>query len=100
MKALLEIINRATYQAEGMLSGEQQQRYRRYYHRLLSQADREYPGPASKDNNKRGRVKRSKARNLLERLINNQGERDIRMTKVHQKISGCFRSAEGADTFC
>jgi transposase len=66
MKALLEIINRATYQAERMLSTEQQQRYRRYYHRLLSQADRECPGPTSKDNNKRGGVKRSKARNLLE----------------------------------
>jgi transposase len=67
---------------------------------------------------KRGRLKRSKSRNLLERLrdfeketllfmddgkvpfTTNLGESDIRMTQVQQKISGCFRSMQGSAMFC
>lgn len=119
MRELLLNIEQAVKAQGGALPEPQAIRYTEQYRTLLAQADLECPPPDSQRKpGQRGRVKRSKARNLLERLLNyeqetlrfmsdarvpftnNQGENDIRMTKVHQKISGCFRSQEGADIFC
>ena len=119
MKKLLEMINRKVNDSGGSLDAKQSQRYRRKYRLLLKKAEVECPAPKkSRPKGKRGRIKRSKARNLLERLkdyeqdvlrfmdnenvpfSNNLGESDIRMTKVQQKISGCFRSMNGAKIFC
>src|SRR5216683_472967 len=76
------------------------------------------PPPASSAGSRKGRRKQSKAKNLLDALLlraeqvlallddlripftNNQAERDLRLAKVQQKISGTFRSATGATAFC
>lgn len=119
MKTLLEEINSAVDKAGTHLSPKNAKRYREKYRTLLRKAELECPPPdETKHAGKRGRMKRSKARNLLERLMdyeddvlrfieneivpftNNLGENDIRMTKVQQKISGCFRSMDGAYMFC
>jgi len=119
MQTLLCEINAAVHDAGGSLSNQVGNSFRQRYRTLLLEADAECP-PPDESNRKgaRGRLKRSKSRNLLERLrayendvlrfmdekdvpfTNNQGENDLRMTKVQQKISGCFRSFDGATAFC
>ena len=116
---LLETKEAVEQTGQGVLPENTLQTYREAYQNRLKQAEIECPPPTPPPGKrKRGRLKRSRARNLLERLItyqddvlrfmadplvpftNNLGERDIRMTKVHQKISGCFRSELGAQMFC
>jgi len=113
-------LNSAVDDAGGILAPNACAIWRSRYQSLLKKGDVETPppDPAQRKNKQRGRPKRSKARNLLERLrdfeddvlrfmveqdvpfTNNQGERDLRMTKVQQKVSGCFPSMDGAKTFC
>src|SRR6266516_3118923 len=93
------------------------------YDQLLAegyQANPPPPPPSKSEQGKRtpGRAKQSPARNLLDRLSggkwavlrflhdfavpfdNNQAERDLRMIKVQQKVSGCFRTEQGIAMFC
>jgi len=118
MKNLLETMNRKVIDAGGALDAKQAHKYKLKYRNLIKEAEIECPAPDRPSKGKRGRIKKSKSRNLLERLkdfeqdvlrfldnehvpfSNNLGENDIRLTKVQQKISGCFRSMQGAHIFC
>jgi transposase len=91
---------------------------RRQYNAILAQGERDNPPRARTQPKQRGRIKQSPAVNLLLRLRqhaddvlrfltdprvpfdNNQAERDIRMPKLKQKTSGCFRTVTGAESFC
>lgn len=88
------------------------------YRNILTRGGNELPEIPPKPKGKRGKMAKSDAHNLWERLkkhetavllfakepyvpfTNNRAERDLRMAKVKQKISGCFRSKQYAHAYC
>ena len=117
LKKLFLYANKLKNKQDGILTWPQIRKIESTYSKILKEAEIESPLNVLR-NKKRGRIAQGYPRQLLNRLIlrrswillflydprvpftNNQAERDIRMTKVQQKVSGCFRTFEGAQRFC
>ncbi|MCJ7435724.1 MAG: IS66 family transposase [Anaerolineales bacterium] len=113
-------VAKAVSKAKTRLSAKTLANFSSRYDAILRQGFKQCPSPAELEGQKRkrGRPKQTFAKNLLDRLRdhkeavlvfmydfnvpfeNNLAERDIRMLKVKQKISGCFRTFHGAEIFC
>lgn len=103
----------------GRIANKNIRQYEMLYDKIIANGLKQNPPlKTNKYHTKRGRVKQSQPKNLLDRMKshkdkilafmydfnvpfdNNLAERDIRMMKVQQKISGTFRSRNGANIFC
>lgn len=119
IKSLLqETCKKVSKRKRKKLSSREYSTLQKRYRNIISRGEKELPPIPTRSNGKRGKIAKSEAHNLLERLkkhelavllfaklsfvsfTNNRAERDLRMTKVKQKVSGCFRSETLAKAYC
>lgn len=117
VKLLLQIKQHKEESANGVVDSRWQGRHRKKYRELIAIGLKKNPPAVKEDGSTRGRTAQTKTVNLLLRLRdkedevlrfmthalakfdNNQAERDLRMNKVRQKVSGGFRSLVAAQEF-
>lgn len=111
-------VKRAQQKGKESLLKSQIRKFMKIYEKILESGKNYYPPLDTTIQKQRGRPKQKKGKNLLDRLFkykeetlrflydfrvpftNNLAERDLRMIKVKEKISGCFASFRGGEIFC
>ena len=117
MFGLLLDMNNFVDEQSNQLTPEQKEPWLKQYRAILSEGWETNSLPKKPPKKKRGRPAKTKSQNFLTRLgdfedsvlaflhdinvpfTNNLAEQDIRMIKVRLKISGCFRTVQGAEHF-
>ena len=119
MKRLLqETCKKVSKRAEKKLTDKDLANLQKRYRNILTRGKKELPPIPPRPSGKRGKLAKSDAHNLWERLkaheasvllfakdphvsfTNNRAEQDLRMAKVKQKVSACFRSEIYAQAYC
>lgn len=119
MKRLLqEACREVTKSHDKCLGKKAYARLQRRYRNVLTRGEKELPALPHRRAGRRGKLAKSDAHNLWERLrdyesavllfakrpdvafTNNRAERDLRMSKVKQKVSGCFRQEAYGQAYC
>ena len=117
LSVMNKVVHRAKQRGKTALSNQQLNYFLTYYDKICKSALIYYPPPDPTTKKTRGRNKQAKGKNLLDRLVkykdeilrfltnfavpftNNLAERDLRMIKVKEKISGTFASFRGGEIF-
>jgi transposase len=115
---LLDACKKVSKRKNKMLRPKEYDALEKRYRDIIALGEKELPTIPPKPNGKRGKIAKSDAHNLWERLkehesavllfskkpevsfTNNRAERDLRMAKVKQKVSGCFRTELYAKAYC
>ncbi len=119
MKRLLkETCAKVSKSEQKKLSDKDYANLQKRFRNIMSRGEKELPIVPPKPSGKRGKMAKSDAHNLWERIkdheqavllfskdphvsfTNNRAERDLRMAKVKQKVSGCFRTLKYAEAYC